>query len=534
MTLGSRRPVPARKRERSAVYAHVMNERERFVPQRVGALTDALCRRENALGAVPKASARSERRRANPAISGGADEGPPEKGSQGVAAESAASQRTNDQHHSDQQHGKNQHGKNQHSQAASSDNDDPERFRSFSRLVSGLFHFEFYDREQQLLSAWEQAPHDSDAANLVSAEVSGLLDAAGYTAVSMAELAEALDSESLIPLKLHVDLEDYDELLIYRRGGYSETIEIKKLLGLRSESKTITVDERVVIHTRVKPQSWFEDNGIDASERNLKPGSIELKQFQQVPRADIEMLLPSTQVKFRLVDSLMIGVPAFAGGVVVLATKLLATLGLVLALVGALVGVTDDKPIIDQSAMLILLGGAMAIGSFMMKQWTKLKNRKVDYLKTLSENLYFRTLANGPGVIHTMLSSAEQQEVAEVLLGYHFLLDHPSATIGQLDRLVEEWLATETGVVCDFDVEDSVAKLRALQLVSGLRRLRAVPVGEGLVLLDRRWDDIFQHPGDESDVSALLGTTDAPALVRLRRIVGRFRGGAADRQSVRE
>ncbi len=232
-------------------------------------------------------------------------------------------------------------------------------------------------------------------------------------------------------------------------------------------------------------------------------------------------------------DSLLIGIRALVGGFAVLATKLLPTIGLILLLTGAWIGVQDETPSIDQAALVILFGGALALGSFGMRQWTKMKNRKVDYLKTLSENLYFRTLANGEGVLHTLLSSAEQQEVAEVLLAYHFLADHPTATISQLDETVEVWLEEQMGLAIDFDVEDAVMKLRALQILEGNRRLRVLPLSQALVKLDQRWDSIFVHP-EPGHKQSLLGSDRSPALVRLRQVVGRFRGGATKRTTVRQ
>jgi hypothetical protein len=87
------------------------------------------------------------------------------------------------------------------------------------------------------------------------------------------------------------------------------------------------------------------------------------------------------------------------------------------------------KPAIGGSpsygALVALFGGVIALGGFLVRQWTKLMNRRITYLKTLSETLYVRTLADGPGVLHTLLSSAEQQEVIEVILAYRFLLDAP-------------------------------------------------------------------------------------------------------------
>ena len=120
---------------------------------------------------------------------------------------------------------------------------------------------------------------DPEAADLLVAELTGLLDGANYTPVTAAELDMALAEESLIPVRLDVDLDDYDEMLIYRRGSHHDTVELPKWMGLRSTSRTITVDHRVVVYTRVKPQSWFDGQKIDPAKRNLIPDHVSLKQF---------------------------------------------------------------------------------------------------------------------------------------------------------------------------------------------------------------------------------------------------------------
>lgn len=374
------------------------------------------------------------------------------------------------------------------------DPDGSEKFRSFSRLVSATYHYEFHDREQAVVDAWDRLGDDPEAAAMVSGALVELLEGANYTRVTMAELADAMTRESLIPLRLDVDVDDYEELLIYRRGSRRETVEIPKWKGLRSEEKAITVDDRVVVYARVKPRSWFDANGIDPADRNLVPGHASLKQFQNVPRADIEMLLPSTRVRFRPIDSLLVGVPAVASGIAVLTTKLAPTLGLMFVLAGAWLGLRDDRPELDQTALVVLFGGLVTLGGFSFRQWTKLKNRRVEYLKTLSENLYFRTLSGGPGVVHSLLASSEQQEVVEVLLAYRFLLAAPDGlTVANLDSQVEAWLEVLCGSDIDFEVDDAVAKLDDLGLVEGDSTLRALPLSESLELLDRRWDSIFDH-----------------------------------------
>lgn len=375
-------------------------------------------------------------------------------------------------------------------------NSGADEFRSFGRLISALYHFEFHALEQSVIEAWEHAEHDTGAAE-VRRELVGMLDNANYFEVTTDELHDAMARESSTPLRLQVDLDDYADLLIYRRGSRRQTVAVSKWKGLRTVERTVTVEDRVVVLTRVEPETSFHERGIDPAERNLVPGQVSLKQFQDVPRADIEMLLPSTQVRLRPVDSLLVGLPAIASGVAILATKLLPTLGLVFVLIGAWVGLRDEQPELDQGALVALFGGLIALGGFLVRQWTKLKNRRLRYLKTLSETLYFRTLADGPGVLHTLLSSAEEQEVVEVLLAYRFLLAASDGlTRGDLDHAVEHWLRATCHRDVDFDLDDARAKLRALELVEDGSLLRGRPLPEALTRLDHRWDGLFHHQPD--------------------------------------
>ena len=254
------------------------------------------------------------------------------------------------------------------------------------------------------------------------------------------------------------------------------------------------------------------------------------------------MLLPSTRIAFRLVDSLAIGLPAVASGIAVLASKLLPTLGLIFLLVGTWLGFRDEQPEIDQAALVILFGGVITLGGFVFRQWAKLKNRRLEYHKTLTENLYFRTLGAGPGVFHTLLSSAEQQEVVEVLLAYRFLLAEPEVlTAADLDAAVEAWLRDAGHGDIDFEVADAVAKLRRLEVIEGRATIRALPLADSLALLDRRWDDLFRYqPTDLVASSTLQGERIANdehtprRLIRLRRVIDRFRGRLGDRRTERE
>lgn len=422
---------------------------------------------------------------------------------------------------------------------ARDDPDEASRWTSLSRMIAALYHHEFHAVEQRTTEAWELMGTSPAAADAVTGDLTGLLDGANYTSITDAELDLAMQTEALIPLRIDVDFDLYDELLVYRRASRTDVVERKRFLR-SPESRKITVDDDVVVHSRIKPASWFVENDIDPEERGVVPGHASLKQFRNVPRADIEMLLPATEVRFRTVDTLKIAVPAAVSAVVVLATKLLPTLGLLFVLAGFYVGLREEQPEINQGAMLILFGGLAALGGFVFKQWNKLKNRRIKYLKTLSENLYFRTVADGPGVFHILLSSAEEQEVNEVLIAYRLLLSVPDApTADELDRVAEQWLTDAFETDIDFEVDDALGKVSRLGIATEDSDGRWTPIElhEALLRLDRQWDDLFAFDRTDPDTdpdASTAGSDDANSesglsLLRFRRVVDRFRNRLGER-----
>lgn len=386
-------------------------------------------------------------------------------------------------------------------------NGEMHHFAAITELVAALYHNEFHGRAKAITECWEDAEAgDTEAATELSERLTRLLEDSNYQRVTVDELDEAVSKELLLPLRLRVDLDDYRELLIYRNGSHHDTVETRKWDRIRTEQRRVTVDNRLVVHTQVQPAAWFAERGINPAKRGLEPGRIDLRHFRDTPRANIKTLLPSVRVRYRLVDSLKMGVPALASGIVVLTTKLLTTLGLMFVLIGAWLGLRKKAPELDQASLVVLFGGLAALGGFVARQYSKLKNRHVQYLKILSEHLFNHTLGDGSAVVYTLLYAAEHQEVAEVLLGYRFLLDHPQGyRAAELDAMVEAWIETETMSDIDFDVAGSLTKLRYLNLVVTEHSgdvddptFQAVGTAVARRVLIDRWVGIFDAEFDDA------------------------------------
>ncbi len=124
------------------------------------------------------------------------------------------------------------------------------------------------------------------------------------------------------------------------------------------------------------------------------------------------------------------------------------------------------------------------------------RNRKMRFLKTLAESLYFKNLDNNSGVFHRLIDAAEEEECKEMLLGFYFLLKAKQPLdAAALDAAIQDWFARRWDCVLDFDVGDALAKLERYGLAERRGdRYHAIPLAEARRRLDRIWDDLFDTP----------------------------------------
>lgn len=282
-------------------------------------------------------------------------------------------------------------------------------------------------------------------------EISDLLQAANYRELSIEQIQEAMDEQALFQLQVSVNLDDYDRLIVFRRGAQARSMTLKRWLGRFGEREVefINYDRVALVFTENTPGS-----------------DIHLKLFQNVPRHDIEILLPEPRVRMRLRDKLIIGVPAVIGGTVVLLTKLGPTLLLIGSLLAFWVGLGDQPVSLDRNVMLALGVGLFALGGHFWRQFGAWKNRRLEFLKVLTENLYFKSLDNNSGAIQQLLDTAADEEVKEVFLVFTALsASGSSMSSAELDLQVENSLSTSFSCECNFDVEGAAKKAVDLGLV---------------------------------------------------------------------
>ncbi|KOR33282.1 hypothetical protein TI05_01980 [Achromatium sp. WMS3] len=402
-------------------------------------------------------------------------------------------------------------------QEGSLDQKQQQQFRDFCTILESLYHFEFHAKVKALKNYYHPFDPDQDTKTgriyspeelqqyetKLVANLSEVLNDANYEQLTEDDLNYALKEESLFPISLEIDFADFASYMIQRRGDVVKKTTIKKWFFWKQEIEVPTY-ERVVMLIKFKDSEYFATKGY--KEPPFDPGSMVIKLFKNIPKADLEMLFPNAKVKMRLSDKLIMGVPAIGGAIGIFmktGAGLIAFIVVLMALIRSLFhGGEVTMPNATQFAQIV--GGITALGAiigFVVQQWTKYKTRKIEFLKTLGDSLYFKNLDNNAGVFHHIIDTAEEEECKEAILGYYFLLKHPDGlTEAVLDHTIEQWFATKYNTILDFEVDDALRKLKELELCTYQHPqpdseivYQALSLENACIRIDTIWDNYFQY-----------------------------------------
>ena len=385
------------------------------------------------------------------------------------------------------------------------------RFRSFCQILEALFHFEFHARLEKLKACYRPFNPDTDTRQLFNysdaekselqkqlvSEMTTVLDAANFEKVTAKDLQQALGEESLFQIRLEVDFDDFEDVIFFRRGKTVKEETLVKFFGLRKKKFQFTNYERVAIYIKFKEKPYFDSQ----KRKNLyfEPGSTIIKLFHNVPKADLEMLFPNSKVRMKTIDKIIIGVPAAVSGIIVLVTKLGASLLLIGSVISFWLGFKNEEVQIKQQHLIALGAGLGTLAGFIFRQISKYKNRRIKFMKALSDNLYFKNLDNNAGVFYHLIDAAEEEEFKEAILAYYFLLTaRQSPSKEELDQRIEKWLAERWDCHIDFEIGDAIHKLLRLELIEvDTDHFRCVPLNAARQKIDSIWDNFFTYNSNE-------------------------------------
>ena len=407
--------------------------------------------------------------------------------------------------------------------------DDSKQFSHFCEILNAYYHFRFQRRLEDLKNNFAPIDPDADTETLHAPDPTkqatmeehlvndfvAVLESANYEKLSEEALQEAFQEESLIPLNTHVDFEDYEpgRVIFYHRGAREETVKTKRFF--KTVERRFDAFERVVLMIKFKAKPHFDAKKMVTERLHFTPGKMYVYLYKKIPKFDLDILFPNVNVSMNWKDMMKFGVPA-VGALVPIAVKTLPNLILLAGIVvfftmgpaaAAKWGTSEESmnnlfPILTA----ILSAGAM-LGGYAFKQYMNYKNKRLKFLKNVTDTLFFKNLDCNAGVFHRLVDEAEEEETKEIILVYYFLLTHDGLTKEEIDDLIEKWIEEKFHHRLDFNVDKAFGNLRLLQANNGsgnrsiLRvstdgRCHVLGIQEAKSLIDYLWDNIFSYNRD--------------------------------------
>ncbi len=343
-----------------------------------------------------------------------------------------------------------------------------------------------------------------------------ILKQANYVQIDHTDVEQILTSDSAYGLDLQVDLEVFDEVMLYYRGASTRRDQRRRWhkFYLRENFDTPTF-QRLFLLFKVKPSDVHVREVMDKQKlsrreaekivkrarESIPPGvkesCIYMKLFKNIPRSDLEMVFPNTRVRFRLYDKLRLGATASGGlglGVVGAAGKVALLATNPIAAAGALVG----------------------LGGIAFRQAINFMNQKQRYMVVMAQNLYFHAMADNRGVMLKLAARAAEEDIKEEMLLYAVLTKENARRqdIPDIDAAIEQYLAASFGVSVDFDITDALDRLIADGLVveqpDGV--LKAMQPKDGALHIDCKWDAFLDELPDPLSAEGMEFSGDEPPL----------------------
>lgn len=292
-------------------------------------------------------------------------------------------------------------------------------------------------------------------------KVTEILERANYKEITHEKLNEYFKAKGPYGLNLEVDMDEFDDILIYFRGSNEKITEKRtwKKLFLGKEKFAVPTFQRLFLLLKIKTDDARLTEIMEAEEVDEKeaqkilkqlrkhlptdvcPNCIYLKTFKNIPQSDLEMLFPNIKIKFRPFDKMKLYITAGGG-----------TLGGLFATATKLVAATNP---------ITLALAIFGLGGVIFRQVMNFFNQRNHYMMVLAQNLYFHNLANNRGALTLMLDRAEEEDIKEDMLLYSYLTRHKTclSKLVEADKEIEDYLLEKFGIDVDYDFTDALERL---------------------------------------------------------------------------
>jgi hypothetical protein len=360
-------------------------------------------------------------------------------------------------------------------------------FRALCERVQEAYHREYHPRLRELKASY--APFDPDGEpsvvplpaaerqrrlNGLLSDLAWLLDRAHFKHLSREEIEPVLATASDWGVKTNVDFRAFDHLSVFVRGETYQKRRRRRWFGLAEPDEVeVPIFERLVLIMKLRPHPRLGKVNTD---------QVYVKIFKEIPRDDLDMLLPGAQVKLSVLDRSKIGV-GFLTGIAMTVYKVFAE-----ALLKVLSDLNNILHLIANADGRVFWGLAGGFFGYGYSTYYNYHQTRQAYNLALTQSLYFQNLDNNAGVLTRLFNEAEEQASRQAILAYFCLWRFAGPegfTAGELEVALELYLDryAELAVLCD-----EGGPLRALQALAlaepAGERWRAVSPARALEVLE--------------------------------------------------
>ncbi len=265
-----------------------------------------------------------------------------------------------------------------------------------------------------------------------------VLSDAAYRRLSHEEIAQCVGVASQWGVPLYVDFALFEQLHVFARGDIVGTKLRRRLRRLyRPEPVSVPIYQRMVVLFHLKHDS--------DSEEQLSASSLHARLFKNIPKQDVDTLLPGTRVRITKIDRVKIIVPSL-GGLVMSLRKIIQFLLIFAAL--------------TFYSTAVLGGLILATIGYVVKSILSYSQTKNRYLLNLTRNLYFQKLDTNAGAVYRIIQQAHAQTSMEAILAYYAIItsDQPLSK-RRLQRRCERIIREAVQVEVDFRVDFALQRL---------------------------------------------------------------------------
>lgn len=272
-----------------------------------------------------------------------------------------------------------------------------------------------------------------------------VLEDAAFKNLSREELEQCVGVASHWGVPMEADFSVFRHLEVYTRGdvvGQRYRRSLKKFY--RQELVDVPLYRRLVI--------VFQLNSDHERGETLSREKIHIRMFKNIPKQDVDMLLPGTKVRLSKFDRAKVIVPSLGGWLFSL-QKISRFILVTLALAA-------------YYSMALAVGFLLAAAAYVVKSFFSYSQTKNRYLLDVTRNLFYQKLDSNSGALLQLVHQRGRQTQSELSLAYCAMVaEGQPISQRRLRRKCERWIRELTHTEVTFSVDEVLKTLRQLNLV---------------------------------------------------------------------